>query len=54
MTNEQVLGQLSKREAAFRVKMDCFSCVFWRANKYAHYECASPTNEETCRAGFEK
>ena len=54
MTNEQVLGQLSKREAAFRVKTDCFSRVFWRANKYAHWECTSPTNEETCRAGFEE
>ncbi len=29
MTNEQVLGQLSKREVAFRVKTDCLSCVFW-------------------------
>ena len=53
MTPEQLLGQLSKREVAFRTKTDCFSCVYWRANKYAHWECTSPTNEETCRMRFE-
>ena len=54
MTNEQLLGQLSKREVAFRMKTDCFSCVYWKLNKYQHGECTLPTNEETCRAGFEE
>ena len=27
-TNEQILGQLSKREVVFRIKSDCQNCVF--------------------------
>jgi hypothetical protein len=53
MTPEQLLGQLSKREVAFHTWTNCFSCVYWRANKYAHWECTLPTNEETCRMRFE-
>ena len=53
-TNEQILGQLSKREVAFRIKSDCFSCVFWGPDEYGHYKCGEPETEETCRAGFEE
>lgn len=54
MTPEQLLGQLSKREVAFRTWADCFSCVYWKLNKYRHGECVSSTNEEICRKRFEE
>ena len=53
MNNEQLLGQLSKREVAFRIKSDCQSCVFWGPDKYGHFKCGDPETEETCRMRFE-
>ena len=54
MNNEQILGQLSKREVAFRMSAGCLYCACWKPDKYKHWRCTLPNVEEACRERFER
>ena len=52
MTNAEMLWQLSKDEAIFRVRR-CLTCMLWTADNNGHWSCCGgeePVIENECRA----
>ena len=54
MNNEQILGQLPKREMAFRLSADCLYCNCWKPDKKNRWRCTLPNVEANCRERFER
>ena len=56
MTNQQMVEQLSKEDAVFRVRC-CLTCMFWKPYKDSRWTCCGgekPEMEKECRAEHEK
>lgn len=56
MTNAEMLWQLSKDEAIFRVRC-CLACMLWNADKNGRWSCCGgekPDMENECRADHGK